>query len=45
MGYTMTDKTLPGSKGKKALQKQFKTTKDALQFYNRQAITHLSALI
>ena len=45
MGYTMTNKTLPGSKSEKELQKQFRTTKDALQFYNKQVITHLSSLM
>lgn len=36
---------LPGSDGEKVLQKSFKTTKDALAFYNKQVITHLSSLM
>jgi len=36
---------LPGSEGEKILQETFKTTKDALAFYNKQVITHLSPLM
>lgn len=36
---------LPGSDGEKILQKSFETTKDALAFYNKQVITHLSKLM
>ena len=39
------DSILPGSDGEKVLQKSFKTTKDALAFYNKQVITHLSPLM
>ena len=36
---------LPGSEGEKTLQKEFKTTQDALNFYNKKVITHLSTLM
>ena len=36
---------IPGSKGEKKLQKEFKTTADALRFYNKQVLTHLSTLM
>lgn len=35
----------PGSKGEKQLQKEFNTTTDALRFYNKQVLTHLSSLM
>jgi predicted pyridoxine 5'-phosphate oxidase superfamily flavin-nucleotide-binding protein len=41
----MKDLKLPGSNGEKILQKQFNTTQDALVFYNKQVITHLSPLM
>lgn len=34
-----------GSLGEKRLQKEFKTTKDALHFYNKQMLTHLAPLM
>jgi predicted pyridoxine 5'-phosphate oxidase superfamily flavin-nucleotide-binding protein len=37
--------TTPGSKGEKLLQKEFNTTQDALRFYNKQVLTHLSPLM
>lgn len=45
MGIMMTNSNLPGSAGEKVLQKQFATTQDALNFYNKQVITHLSPLM
>lgn len=41
----MTNSKLPGSKGEKVLQQSFNTTKDALAFYNKQVITHISPLM
>jgi len=41
----MNTSVLPGSQGEKELQKKFKTTKDALAFYNNQVITYLSPLM
>jgi predicted pyridoxine 5'-phosphate oxidase superfamily flavin-nucleotide-binding protein len=41
----MIDTSLPGSEGEKLLQETFKTTQDALAFYNKQVITHLSPLM
>lgn len=41
---TNTDK-LPGSQGEKELQKVFLTTQDALNFYNKQVLTHLAPLM
>ena len=41
----MSTSALPGSDGEKILQKKFKTTKDALAFYNNQVINHLSTLM
>lgn len=38
------DKT-PGSQGEKILQQEFKTTQDALNFYNKQVLTHLAPLM
>jgi len=35
----------PGSEGEKKLQKEFNTTADALRFYNKQLLTHLSQLM
>ena len=35
----------PGSKGEKQLQKEFNSTADALRFYNKQVLTHLSSLM
>jgi len=36
---------LPGSKGEKELQKEFATTQEALNFYNKQVLTHLAPLM
>ncbi len=36
---------LPGSDGEKRLQEKFDTMQDALNFYNKQVITHLSPLM
>ena len=36
---------IPGSEGEKRLQKEFNTTADALRFYNKQLLTHLSLLM
>ncbi len=41
----MKEIKLPGSNGEKTLQKKFHTMQDALSFYNKQVITHLSALM
>lgn len=41
----MIDSKLPGSQGEKVLQKKFNTMQDALNFYNKQVITHLSPLM
>ncbi len=41
----MTNKKLPGSDGEKVLQNKFNTIQDALNFYNKQVITHLSPLM
>ncbi len=41
----MINTKLPGSTGEKILQEKFKTTQDALTFYNKQVITHLSPLM
>lgn len=38
------DKT-PGSQGEKILQQAFQTTQDALNFYNKQVLTHLAPLM
>ena len=35
----------PGSQGEKKLQEEFATTKDALNFYNKQVLTHLAPLM
>jgi len=35
----------PGSQGEKQLQKEFGTMKDALNFYNKQVLTHLAPLM
>lgn len=45
VGLHMKNTKLPGSKGEKILQEQFNTTQDALNFYNKQVITHLSPLM
>jgi predicted pyridoxine 5'-phosphate oxidase superfamily flavin-nucleotide-binding protein len=41
----MIHTNLPGSEGEKLLQETFKTTQDALAFYNKQVINHLSPLM
>ncbi|MDQ7046891.1 MAG: pyridoxamine 5'-phosphate oxidase family protein [Sulfurovum sp.] len=41
----MAHSKLPGSNGEKILQESFKTTDDALNFYNKQVIAHLSSLM
>jgi len=41
----MLNMRLPGCEGEKKLQKQFKTTQDALNFYNKQVITYLAPLM
>ena len=38
-------KNIPGSEGEKRLQKEFNTTADALRFYNKQVLTHISILM
>ena len=38
-------KHTPGSQGEKELQKEFGTTKEALNFYNKQVLTHLAPLM
>ena len=35
----------PGSQGEKILQQEFQTTQDALNFYNKQVLTHLAPLM
>lgn len=44
IGETMSTHT-PGSKGEKVLQEDFATTKEALNFYNKQVLTHLAPLM
>lgn len=39
------DTLIPGSEGEKKLQKIFDTTQDALNFYNKQVLTHLAPLM
>ncbi len=41
----MINTSLPGSVGEKQLQKEFNTIADALRFYNKQVLTHLSCLM
>lgn len=41
----MNNKRLPGSDGEKVLQDKFNTMQNALNFYNKQVITHLSPLM
>lgn len=36
---------MPGSQGEKILQQEFQTTQDALNFYNKQVLTHLAPLM
>jgi predicted pyridoxine 5'-phosphate oxidase superfamily flavin-nucleotide-binding protein len=36
---------IPGSQGEKKLQREFSTTRDALRFYNKQVLIHLSILM
>lgn len=41
----ITEVVSPGSNGEKKLQENFKTTEQALKFYNKQMLTHLAPLM